>query len=204
MSPEALAPAPASSAPGRGVLVAVVGPSGAGKDTLIAGAAECLRADPLLRVARRVVTRQALAASEDHASLDDEAFCAALGKGAFCLDWQAHGLRYALPRSVKDEVERGFVVIANLSRRSLGEAARRFAALRIVEVSADPDLLAARIADRGREGAQAVSARVTRQVPLEIPPGVPPALRIDNSGDVETAIAELVGFLRHVRADLPA
>ncbi len=60
------------------VLVLVVGPSGAGKDTLIAKAHDALRDDLRFTFVRRVVTRNAVAALEDHTTMDEAAFTVAL------------------------------------------------------------------------------------------------------------------------------
>ena len=130
---------------GPGLLVAVVGPSGAGKDTLIRLAMERLRVEPRFALARRVFTRPPDGSSEDHDSLDEAAFVRAEAAGTFCLTWRAHGLAYGLPLEVAKAVAAGQVVLANLSRRSLGEAARRFRRLAVVEITAPCDVLAARI-----------------------------------------------------------
>ena len=49
------------------MLVLVVGPSGAGKDTLLAAAREALAGDPRIRFVRRAITRPAEAGHEDRA-----------------------------------------------------------------------------------------------------------------------------------------
>ncbi|HEY6257055.1 MAG TPA: phosphonate metabolism protein/1,5-bisphosphokinase (PRPP-forming) PhnN, partial [Xanthobacteraceae bacterium] len=71
---------------GPGLLVVVVGPSGAGKDTLIdlarALCAQDSQIDPRIVFPRRVVTRGPSAA-EDHDSIMPSAFDAAVGQGAF-------------------------------------------------------------------------------------------------------------------------
>ena len=61
------------SAPG--LFVAIVGPSGAGKDSLIARGRRRAGADDVVAIVRRVVTRAA-DAHEDHDTLDDAAFAA--------------------------------------------------------------------------------------------------------------------------------
>ena len=178
-----------------GVFVAVVGPSGAGKDTLMSRAALHPGLDPRVRFARRIVTREALVASEDHDSLDEAGFTRAAGEGAFSLAWSAHGLRYALPRAVSEELGRGRVVVANLSRRSLADAVRAFGALWVVEVTARPDVLLDRLSARGRESRDTILDRLGRQVTVALPPGAEGHLRIDNSDDVAVATERFVGRL---------
>lgn len=179
----------------RGALVAVVGPSGAGKDTLMSRAAAHPSLHPGIRFARRVVTREALAAAEDHDSLDEAGFARAEAAGAFALVWAAHGLRYGLPAAVRDEAAAGRVVVANLSRRSLAEAVAAFGALHVVEVTAEPGVLLARLSARGREPEATIRDRLARQVVLAVPPEAAGHLRLDNSGDVAAATDRLVEHL---------
>jgi len=101
-----------------GVFVAVVGPSGAGKDTLISGARERLAADGRFVFPRRVVTRET-SRFEDHDTVSPERFMELEAKGAFALSWGAHGLRYGVPAAVHGELGYGRAVICNLSRGAL-------------------------------------------------------------------------------------
>ena len=96
-----------------GAFVAVVGPSGSGKDTLIGHARRRLTDETAAVFVRRVVTRPSDPAFEDHDTLTAAAFDAALGAGEFSLAWEAHGLKYGLPASVDRMLEEGRVAIAN-------------------------------------------------------------------------------------------
>lgn len=188
----------------RGCFVAVVGPSGAGKDTLIACAAERLAKKAWIRFARRVITRPADRASEDHDSLSEEAFRQAEAAGGFSLTWSAHGLRYGLPASVDEQLAQGAIVVANVSRQCLGSAARRFGPLQVVQVTVRPELLARRLAARRREKAADIEARLQRQVPLELPTPHCGLLQIDNSGELETAVSRFLDHLRSLGRTTPA
>lgn len=178
----------------RGAFVAVVGPSGAGKDTLMSCAARHPALDRRIHFARRVVTRAAQADAEDHDSLDEAGFARAEVEGAFALVWAAHGLRYGLPRALRDARAGGRTVVANLSRRSLAEAVEAFGPLHVVEVKAAPEILLARLVARGREDESTIRDRLGRQVPMILPPGAHHRV-IDNSGPVAEATEELVRYL---------
>ena len=145
-----------------GTFVAIVGPSGAGKDTLIAHARGELagRADFLF--ARRLVTRPANA-FEDHDTIDEAGFEAGHASGRFALSWRAHGLGYALPASILVALGEGRHVVCNLSRGVLPLARSRFARVVVVEVTAPEDVLAARLAARGRESRAAIDERLARE-----------------------------------------
>lgn len=150
------------SAPiGPGRLILVVGPSGAGKDTVIAGAREALAGDPATVFARRIVTRPATAA-EDHDTLDEAAFDRAMAAGAFAFYWQAHGLKYAIPRSAVDDIRKGHVVVCNVSRGIVADLRERYAHVVVVLVTAPPEVLARRLAERSRESDGPLAARERR------------------------------------------
>ena len=88
------------------MLVLVVGPSGAGKDTLLAAARRALSDDPRFHFVRRVITRAAEAGGEAHEAVTEAEFAAR----DFALLWQAHGLRYGIP---VDAVEGRAIAVAN-------------------------------------------------------------------------------------------
>src|SRR5664279_1853677 len=99
-----------------GRLVLVVGPSGAGKDTLIAAAKAALADDRRFVFPRRVVTREAIAALEEHDSVSAAEFALREAQGAYALSWAAHGLRYGLPARLVDDLAAGRVIVVNASR----------------------------------------------------------------------------------------
>ncbi|MEQ1769681.1 MAG: phosphonate metabolism protein/1,5-bisphosphokinase (PRPP-forming) PhnN [Devosia sp.] len=176
-----------------GRLVLVVGPSGAGKDTLMNAAREALAGDPRFHFVRRVITREAVAGLEDHETLSVEAFTAARALGAFALSWEAHGLHYGLPAAIDSELGAGHVVVANGSRRMVTDALSRYPDAQIVLVDADPEIRAARLAGRGREDLAAVRERLAREAML--PAGLN-VTRIDNSGVLSGSVAAFVKALR--------
>ena len=170
------------------MLILVVGPSGAGKDTLIEAARRALAHDARFRFVRRVITRPD-AGSEDHEPVSEEEFA----RRDFALQWQAHGLRYGIPA---EAITAGSVTVANVSRSVIAEAARRFD-VRVIEVTAPFDVLAARLGSRGREGEADVAARLTRTVAL--PEGVP-VETVANDGSIEHGVAQFLAALNRAAA----
>lgn len=183
-----------------GALVAVVGPSGAGKDTLIDGArAYFTDADDILFV-RRVVTRPAGDGGEAHRSMDPGEFDAARQAGAFALSWEAHGLKYGLPVVLDAHLASGHVAVVNGSRAALPLFAERYRNLTVVNVTARPDILARRLAARGRESEEAILARLGRSERQDFAPLMRDAATIDNSGEVAAGVERLVEQIRKAMA----
>jgi thymidine phosphorylase len=174
----------------QGTFFLVVGPSGAGKDSLIDGARTLLEPTGRYVFARRVVTRPAGSPGEDHEAATDEAFDAREAKGDFLITWGAHGLRYGLPAELKRLVEAGRNVIANGSRATIAALAGRLPRFVVVEVTAPPEVLAARIAGRGRESGEAIEKRLSRTVEPR-PDGIR-AATICNDQSVEIGIERFV------------
>ena len=169
------------------MLVLVVGPSGAGKDTLIEAARQALADDPRFRFVRRVITRPADAGGEAHEAVTEAEFAAR----EFALQWQAHGLSYGIPATVIDDVARGHVVVANVSRTVIAEAAQRLAA-RVIEVTAPVDVLAARLALRAREAGADVATRLSRHVAL---PDDVDVETVMNDGSLDEGVARFLAAL---------
>ena len=142
----------------------VVGPSGAGKDTLLDLAKATHKGDTSIVFARRVITRQPM--GEDHDTLTEDAFIKADQDGAFLLTWKAHGLHYGLPASLQDDLRIGRMVIANVSRSVIPDAEKLDAEVTVINVTAAPEILAPRIAARGRENRAEIELRLKREQPI--------------------------------------
>jgi len=181
-----------------GLFVAIVGPSGAGKDSLIRALSQRFAGDPDFVTVKRVVTREA-DAHEDHHSLDSEAFAAAARAGRFALHWEAHGLCYGVPAEVDDALAAGNIVVCNLSRGVVASARRRWEKVLAVMVIARPETLARRLAARGREKAEEQLGRISRAVDREFDPDAV----IENDGDLADAVDRLFSVVAE-RARLPA
>lgn len=185
-----------------GHMVVVVGPSGAGKDTLMAFAARHLAGRTDVVFVRRAITRDGDAGGEDHDAVSDAEFDRLAETGGFAVSWGAHGLRYGIPSSTVKQVEDGLLVIANGSRSALPRFKAAFRSMTVVNITARPDVLAERLLARGRETREEVMRRLERGSPAL--DGDYDVLTIDNSGSVDEAgqamIAALTGCLAAPRA----
>ena len=148
---------------GPGRLVLVVGPSGAGKDTLLRLAQVSCAGDRDVVFPRRVVTRESSAA-EDNIAVSADEFRRALEHGDFAVHWQAHGHSYALPLEINVDIRAGRAVVANVSRTVIAALRRSYANVVVVAVTAPPDVLAQRLAARARASDGNIAERLTRSV----------------------------------------
>ena len=178
-----------------GQLIAVVGPSGAGKDTLIDAAR---RHRPDLLVVRRVITRPADSGGEDFEGVTEAEFAARKKQGDFALDWRAHGLRYGLPTLQIAEHLAGRDVLFNGSRHALDAAVTLFPQLRVLRVSAPSAVLRDRLLARGRETADEIEARLSR-ASYDVPATLP-VTDVVNGGPLEDGVARFLAALQPVNA----
>jgi ribose 1,5-bisphosphokinase len=148
---------------GPGRLVLIVGPSGAGKDTLLELAKAACVEDGGVVFARRVITR-ASSVSEDNEEISAEAFREAVARGDYAMHWEAHGHCYALPRAINGDLRAGRTVIANVSRTVISMARRAYANVVVVQITAPPNVLAERLAMRGRASDGRIEQRLGRTV----------------------------------------
>lgn len=183
---------------GNGHLVVVVGPSGAGKDSVMMGARARLRGNGGIVFPRRFVTRLSNPDAEDHVSMSEMEFAVAVADGAFALWWRAHGNSYGIGRFIESHLESGATVVVNCSRASVADARSRFANVTVVEIIAPDEVLVQRIVARGRETADEARQRVQRRVP-DYPPGTRLA-RIVNDRSLDEAVAAFCSVLQGLAA----
>jgi ribose 1,5-bisphosphokinase len=185
---------PQAIGPGR--LILVIGPSGAGKDTLLGLAKAACTDDMNIVFPRRVVTREA-SSSEDNESLSPDAFQRALQQGAFAMHWEAHGHCYALPKAIDDDIRAGRTVIVNVSRMVVEAIRRSYADVVVVSITAPPQILAERLATRARSSDGQIEARLRRIVEDAARPDV----TISNVSSAEYHARQLVRIIKGERWD---
>jgi ribose 1,5-bisphosphokinase len=180
---------PQAIGPGR--LILVVGPSGAGKDTLLRLAQAACADDGSVIFPRRLVTRES-SAFEDNEQISLDAFRQACLRGDFVVHWEAHGHGYGLPRSIDRDVAAGRTVVANVSRAVVDAVRGSYADVTVVSVTAPPEILSQRLAARARRSDGPIEDRLRRAVDGVAAPDV----TIVNVGEVEGHARELVKIIR--------
>lgn len=177
----------------QGRIAVVVGPSGAGKDSLMGYAARALSGRNDVTFVRRVITRKDEVGGEDHDSVSPETFSAMTEAGRFAVSWQAHGLSYGIPAETLDAVARGHLVIANGSRSALPHLKAAFPTMTVINITAPLPILAERLEARGRESREEILRRLERSV-LSID-GDYDIVTIDNGGTLDAAGSTLMTVL---------
>lgn len=177
---------------GPGRLVLVVGPSGAGKDTLIELARVALEKDRRIIFARRVVTRES-SSFERNEYMPCCEFDAALARNEFTVSWSAHGHDYGLRSSLDRDIAAGLTVVANVSRSVIVRLRETYENVMVVEVTAPVEILAARLAQRGRLSDGDLQSRLRR---AGGPEPLVPDLVLHNVGAVQGHADELCRVLR--------
>jgi ribose 1,5-bisphosphokinase len=151
-----------------GRLVYVIGPSGAGKDSIIGYARQRLGADRERHVfAQRHITRPVDSGGEDHIAITPADFNRDCAAGRFALSWRGNGLGYGVGVEIDLWLDSGRHVILNGSRGYLADAADRYPHLLPVLIAIDPAVLRQRLSARGRETAEEIEARIQRAMALE-------------------------------------
>lgn len=173
---------PAGAAIGPGRLVLVVGPSGAGKDTLIGLARAACADDGAIVFPRRVVTREP-SSFEDNEQVSLDAFRRAQARGEFAVHWEAHGHCYALRRAMDDQLRAGRAVVANVSRTVVEAMRRSYLDVVVVSITAPPEILGQRLAARARGSDGQVADRLRRAVDAATAAPDVTIMNVGNAGD---------------------
>lgn len=139
---------------------------------------------------RRVVTREAQLGADDTAVTPDQ-FDALRLTGGLSWHWQAHGLCYGISAHYASAVQAGRVVVVNGSREHVQGLATG-GDIQVVQILAEPQQLADRLAQRGRDDPQAVHTRLTRNARFD---GLRTHYTVYNHGALADAGQQLMTYL---------
>ncbi len=182
----------------KGRLLLIVGPSGSGKDTLIDGLRSAVGEEEGFVFPVRFITRPADAGGEAHHAVTTEQFEQMQAAGRFAFHWNAHGLSYAIPSTIDDDLNQGRVVVINVSRAIIEETLRRYPRTRIINVTIKPEILQQRLRDRGRESEAEIRERIERSRMFDLDGGN--ITEFANNLSVEEGRGEFVSLVRELIA----
>jgi ribose 1,5-bisphosphokinase len=178
----------------RGALAYAMGPSGAGKDTLLAGARAVV--DPArFAFAHRYITRPPMPEDENFVSLSQAEFAARREAGLLAFHWRARDVDYGIGIEIESWRARGLTVVVSGSRADWRSGAPAAAGAVPLLITAPAHLLAERLAARGRDAD--IARRLDRAAEFEI--DAPGLIRIENDGSVADGVAKLVAALNSSR-----
>jgi phosphonate metabolism protein PhnN/1,5-bisphosphokinase (PRPP-forming) len=178
----------------RGYLVLVVGPSGAGKDSILAGARAALAADDRFQFVRREITRPGDAGGENHMPVTWDEFRARSAGDEYALSWEAHGCGYGVSASALRGLAHGQSAVANVSRGVLDFARTRFSPVRVIQITIPQHTLAPRLSGRGRESAEEIAHRLARAASFHV--NGDDVLTIVNDGPLDRSVSTFVAALQ--------
>jgi len=174
-----------------GRLIAVVGPSGVGKDSVMRGIHTMM---PGLHLVRRVITRAPDLGGEDYDAVTVSQFQDMAENGAFAVHWGAHGLFYGIPQTVRYQVNKGTDCLVNFSRKALRAGNDAFPNFLVLNITARPETLAVRLAARGRETEAEIAKRLA-EADKTLPDGLN-VITLSNDGPLDQTIARAVALLQ--------
>ncbi|MBV8635424.1 MAG: phosphonate metabolism protein/1,5-bisphosphokinase (PRPP-forming) PhnN, partial [Burkholderiaceae bacterium] len=182
-----------ASLPAPGRLFFFVGPSGAGKDSLLRWVQQRLPHGNMV-FARRTVTKPA-ASGDSHEAVDAATFWNLAAAGQFAMQWQVDGVSYGVRRGIEAELCAGHDVVVNGSREFVPQLQQLYPQAQVIWIEAEAHLLEERLAARGRESGAALLRRISRA--SQFPPlESKQVIRIDNSGEIETAGQRVLDILK--------
>lgn len=175
-----------------GCMVVVVGPSGAGKDTILRESRSRLHAIENIGFVKRVVTRVCDPKREDHHSASVDAFLEMSANGEFAVEWQAHSLYYGIPVDTAKRVASGEILIVNGSRSALPDFRGSYTRCKVIWITASTAVLAERLSQRTTEDPATIRGRLARSVPHAAQLD---DLVIDNNGSLQSSIDMFVNAI---------
>lgn len=165
-------------------LIYVIGPSGAGKDSVLHTLRQTWPGAAKTHWARRTITRPFHPDGEQHEAVDVGEFDQLRAQGAFALHWEANTLHYGVRSTELAPLDHGRCVFVNGSRGHLPALLARWPGATVVHISAPTDVLTQRLAARGRETPQDIAARLRREVSMALPAN---HIAIQNDGPLQGA-----------------
>lgn len=176
-----------------------------GKDSVLRYARARLDDRVPVVFAHRYITRPADALNENHIALSESEFALRKRAGAFVMEWMNDGFHYGIGTEIHYWLATGLSVVVNGSRSYLATALDAYADMIILWITASSDIVAGRLARRGREDALGIEERLRHHQPPAIP--IRPhgsVIHLNNNGPLAVAGDALIGLLTEQAAAAPS
>jgi len=177
------------------LLVFIVGISGSGKDTIMRKASDNLFIEQIpVNILQRNITRIP-DKTEESLYISEEEFLLKKSREEYALFWNVYNNWYGCPRTLLEApLQRGEVILVNVSRNILYEAREKYPASKIVLIDVPINIAEKRIKNRGRETDYLLNERKIRMYDkIDM---LPPDKVVQNDGDIEKAVDELTNYLK--------
>jgi phosphonate metabolism protein PhnN/1,5-bisphosphokinase (PRPP-forming) len=167
-------------------LIVVVGPSGSGKNSVLCSWVKLQDPQAGLLLVQRVITRPAAEPLDNHEGVSVAQFLALQEQRQLATTWQAQGLSFGVRTATLAPLMAGRWMVLNGSRVHLQHLRLQAPAMHVVEITAPPELRAARLAARSGESCEQILRRLDRRTP-----DAQAAVTLVNDGTLHEAIWRL-------------
>jgi len=175
-------------------LIYVVGPSGAGKDSLLMWLRQHVPSGLLIHWARRTIDRPCIPDGEMHESVHTLEFNRLLDAQQLAMHWNANEHKYGIRNSELWPLAQRHWIFLNGSRAHLPHAATLYPGLTVLHITADIEMLRQRLLKRGRESHSAIENRLQRTIDWNAPAGCR-LIEIHNNHSLESSGQQLMNAL---------
>ena len=177
-----------------GSLVYLMGPSGAGKTSLLDYARREIDGSLPVVFAHRYITRPLGSDNENYIALSPAEFELRKKRGVFAFDWQAYGFSYAIGLEIRLWLRAGLTVVVDGSRAHFASHDLAVGNLVPVLITVGRDELRRRLTARQRDDREAIERRLQRAD--KFAPADLSLVTIDNSGPIDRAGPAFIALLR--------
>jgi phosphonate metabolism protein PhnN/1,5-bisphosphokinase (PRPP-forming) len=174
-------------------IIAVVGPSGSGKDTLLRYAAGAFAQRQDIVLARRYITRPP-DHNEDNYFIDPVGFSHLRKSGFFLSTWEAHCNYYGIARHSIDGSNGYSTIICSISRSAILDFEKTCTTTTIL-VTARKDILRQRLLARSRESGKEIEQRLGLAAQKVRAKNL---ITFDNSGELDKSCAGFTALLKQL------